>query len=373
MKLLAATAALLFASAQADVYRFPLKRHQKTLKEKADLALGGPTMAKFGEIENLEGESDVVISDYQNAQYYGEIQMGTPGQTFQVIFDTGSSNLWVPNQKFGSHAVYDHTKSSSYVKNGTTFNVRYGSGPVSGYFSSDTVTMGQFSVENQVFAEVNNVKGLGQAYSMGKFDGILGMGWDTISVDGVETPFHNLVQSGKLDDAVFAFYLGNKAPGELIFGGVDQKHFTGTFSYVPLKWEGYWEIAMDSFKVGGKSATTATSAIVDSGTSLLAGPTADVAALAKMVGATKFLNGEYLISCSKPAPDFDITLGGKTYTLTKDDYIIQAGDNMCLWAVIGIDVPAPRGPLWILGDVWMRKFYTKFDYGQKRLGFATST
>jgi hypothetical protein len=36
----------------------------------------------------------VVINDFSNAQYYGPIAVGTPGQVFNVIFDTGSSNLW---------------------------------------------------------------------------------------------------------------------------------------------------------------------------------------------------------------------------------------------------------------------------------------
>merc|ERR1719174_1383091 len=75
------------------------------------------------------GPATVVINDFQDAQYYGLIQMGTPAQDLRVIYDSGSSNLWVSNKKPGvlsSHLYYDHSKSSTYVANGTTFNIMYG-------------------------------------------------------------------------------------------------------------------------------------------------------------------------------------------------------------------------------------------------------
>jgi len=315
------------------------------------------------------------IKDYQNAQYYGSITVGTPGQTFNVIFDTGSANLWVPNHKVGLVGLlkhkYDSSKSSTYVKNGTEFKIMYGSGPVSGIWSDDTVTMGGLTVKKQAFAEVENAGGLGLAYGIGKFDGILGLGWDSISVDGVETPFHNLVDAGELAEPVFAFYLGNQKDGTLVLGGTDKSHYTGDFSYVPLKAEDYWHISLDGVKMNGASQSSCTSAIVDSGTSLLAGPKDDVAKIAKLAGATLIMGKEYTIDCSKDAPDLTFTLGGKDYTLKKEDYVIQSG-SVCLFGMMGIDVPAPRGPLWILGDIFMRKYYTVFDWGNKRIGFATA-
>ena len=326
----------------------------------------------------------IVINDYQDAQYYGPISVGTSAQDMRVIYDTGSSNLWVSDIKPGflsAHKYYDHTKSSTYTKNGTTFHIQYGSGPVSGFYSRDDVHIGSYELKDYLFAEVNNTKGLGPAYGIGHFDGICGMGWDGISVDGVRTPLQALMLSGKMADSVFAFFLGsNGAKGELLIGGVDPDHYTGDFSYAPVQPVvpgrfGYWEIKMDGFAVGGSSATSCTKAIVDSGTSLLAGPTADVKAIAKLVGAKAVLpippfNKEYLIDCDAPGPDIDITIAGKNYTLKKEDYIIKDGPE-CLFAMSGIDVPAPAGPLYILGDVFMRAHYVKFDVGQKRLGFAT--
>merc|ERR1712139_310141 len=230
---------------------------------------------------------------------------------------------------------------------------------------------GGLPAKNQAFAEVENAGGLGLAYGIGKFDGILGLGWDRISVDGVKTPFHNLVEQGGVTTQQFAFYLGNSAPGELVIGGVDQSHYTGDFSYVPLKSEDYWRIAMDDMKISGKSVTSTKTAIVDSGTSLLAGPKADVAAIAKTLGAKSLMGKEWTVDCSATLPDITFTIAGKEYTFNQHEYTISSGST-CLFAMMGIDVPAPNGPLWILGDVFMRKYYTVFDWGNKRVGFATA-
>merc|ERR1712072_858512 len=316
--------------------------------------------------------ADVVIQDYQNAQYYGEITVGTPGQKEMVIFDTGSANLWVPNKKpwLTSHNIYDHSKSSTYVKNGTVFKIQYGSGPVSGVYSRDTVTVGSFDLKNYLFAEVDNTKGLGLGYRLGKFDGILGLGWDSISVDHVPTPMKALIDSAQLEKPVFGFYLGNNAPGELIFGGVDSKHVSGDFSYVPLSSEGYWQVDLQGVTLGSDSVSQTKSAIVDSGTSLLAGPTAEIKAIAAKLGASVILGKEYTVDCSKDIPNLSFKLGGKEFALTKEDLTLQSSGSTCVLGLMGVDVPAPRGPLWFLGDVFMRKYYVEFDWGNKRLGIA---
>jgi len=245
----------------------------------------------------------------------------------------------------------------------------------------DSVQVGDLEVKDIAFAEITDPSGLGAAFSVGKFDGILGMAWETISVDNLPTVFGQMVNQKLVDQQVFAFYLSSeKNPplpplhkGELIIGGIDSSHYTGELTYEPLTSETYWEITMKGMSLGSKSITTNYKAVLDTGTSILAGPKADVAAVAKMVGAKPFLNGEYTVPCkSIPSlPDLNVQIGARTYTIKPVDYIINDENEICLFGMTGIDIPPPNGPLWILGDVFIRQYYTVFDWGNKRLGFAT--
>jgi len=366
-----ALVALAAAPCAAELARFPLHRRSFTFQEWQDSI--HLSASRLGAKYTAGQTGDIVIQDYQNAQYYGDVQVGTPGQTESVIFDTGSSNLWVPNTRpmLSGKKIYDHTKSSSYKRNGTTFAIQYGSGPVSGVYSSDHVTIGDnLLLRDYTFAEVDKTSGLGLGYRLGKFDGILGLGWDSISVGGVPTPMKALVSSGQLDAPVFAFYLGDQHPGELVFGGVDGKHYTGGFSFVPLSSESYWEVELQGVSVAGESVGDAGKAIVDSGTSLLAGPPAEVQAIAAKLGARSVLGKEFMVSCDAALPDLAFSMGDRAFVLKKDDLILQAAGSQCLLGLMAIDVPPPRGPLWILGDVFMRKYYVQFDWGKARIGIA---
>lgn len=336
-----------------------------------------------------EGKSagyDIIsIHDYQNAQYYGDISIGSTGRKFSVIFDTGSSSLWVPSadcgKSCGVHSKYNHTESTTYHENGQDFRLLYGSGPVSGYLSQDTVVLGDVSLDGYTFGEVTNAKGLGLPYVVGKFDGILGLGWPSLAIDGIEPPFVTMVKRGLVSDSKFAFYLGHedKENGELVLGGYDESHFTGSIKWVPLISETYWQVKLDSLLVGGSNMTKVTKAIVDSGTTFLGAPAKELKALAEKIGAKPFFldTSQYTISCSAipQLPSLDFVMNGKTFSLEANKYVTKVlGIPLvpCLLAFTQIDVPEPLGPLWILGDVFMRQYYSIFDYGNKRMGFATA-
>jgi len=318
----------------------------------------------------------VAVSNFLNAQYFSDISVGTPPQDFKVVLDTGSSNLWVPSQDCGSiacylHSKYDHSSSSTYKKNGSEFAIRYGSGELEGYVSKDTVRIGDLSIKNQDFAEATNEPGL--AFAFGRFDGIMGLGYDTISVNGIVPPFYNMINQGLLDEKVFAFYLGGTDDeSEAIFGGIDESHYTGKMTKIPLRRKAYWEVDLDAITFGGQTAEIdSTGAILDTGTSLIALPTTLAELLNKEIGAKKSYNGQYTVECNKrdSLPDLTFTLSGYNFSITSYDYILEV-QGSCVSAFMGFDIPEPAGPLAILGDAFLRKWYSVYDLENNAVGLA---
>lgn len=327
---------------------------------------------RFNNTNGLFSQTSVVLNNYLNSEYYGTITLGNPPQSFEVIFDTGSSNLWVPSGTCDSSCSkknkYLSKKSVSYSPNGTVFNIEYGSGPVSGFLSTDTLNIGNVKLENVTFAEITTASGLGNTYSLGKFDGIFGLAFDSISVDSIETPFHKMVDQRLVTKKIFSFYFGNDENGVLTIGGFDSTKFVGEINFIPLIQETYWKIKLDNIYVNGKYFGKGESAIVDTGTSLITGPSFYIQQLASELGIRKFL-GQYVTDCNKKLADINITINGETYSLSSKDYLIQ-DNGICIFGFMELDIPPPNGPLWILGDVFIRKFYTVFDYGNYQVGFA---
>jgi len=323
----------------------------------------------------------VPVSNFLNAQYFSEITIGTPPQTFKVVLDTGSSNLWVPSSECGSIACYLHTKydsssSSTYKKNGTSFEIRYGSGSLSGFVSEDVMTIGDLEIKDQIFAEATEEPGL--AFAFGRFDGILGLGFDTISVNKIPPPFYKAVEQGLLDDSVFAFYLGNADDegdeSEAVFGGVNKDHYTGKVTEIPLRRKAYWEVDLDAITFGDSTAELEnTGVILDTGTSLIALPSTLAELLNKEIGAKKGYNGQYTVECEKrdSLPDLTFTLSGYNFSITPYDYILEV-QGSCISSFMGMDFPEPVGPLAILGDAFLRKWYSIYDLGKGTVGLAAS-
>ncbi|KAK9665871.1 hypothetical protein RND81_14G142100 [Saponaria officinalis] len=438
-----------------------------------------------------DGDGGIIeLKNYLDAQYFGEIGIGTPPQKFTVIFDTGSSNLWVPSSKcyFSIacflHHKYNARRSTSYTKKGKKAAIHYGTGSISGYFSQDHVTVGDLVVENQDFIEATREPSI--TFVAAKFDGILGLGFQEISVGDAVPVWYNMVNQGLVKEPVFSFWLSRDADeevgGEIVFGGVDPAHYKGEHKWVPVSRKGYWQFDVDDVLVDGETTgfcAGSCSAIADSGTSLLAGPTAVIAQINHAIGATGIVSmecktvvseygqqildlllseaqplkicsqiglctfdgkqsvsmgietvvdagaekssggvhdamcvacemsvvwmqnqlkqnetverildyanqlcdrlpspmGASAIDCSSLSslPSVSFTIAGKTFDLSPEHYVLKVGEGdvaQCISGFSALDVPPPRGPLWILGDIFMGKYHTVFDYGNLRIGFA---
>nr|XP_025847224.1 renin isoform X2 [Vulpes vulpes]XP_025847225.1 renin isoform X3 [Vulpes vulpes] len=362
---------------------------RESLKERGvDVARLGAEWNQFTKrLSSGNSTSPVVLTNYLDTQYYGEIGIGTPPQTFKVIFDTGSANLWVPSTKCSPlytaceiHCLYDSSESSSYMENGTTFTIRYGSGKVKGFLSQDMVTVGGITV-TQTFGEVTELPLI--PFMLAKFDGVLGMGFPAQAVGGVTPVFDHILSQGVLKEDVFSVYYSRNSKnshllgGEVILGGSDPQYYQGNFHYVSVSKTGSWQIKMKGVSV--RSATLVCEegcmVVVDTGASYISGPTSSLRLLMDTLGAQELSTNEYVVNCNQvpTLPDISFHLGGRAYTLTSVDYVLQdpyGNEDLCTLALHGLDVPPPTGPVWVLGASFIRKFYTEFDRHNNRIGFA---
>uniref|UniRef100_A0A8R1YA18 Peptidase A1 domain-containing protein n=1 Tax=Pristionchus pacificus TaxID=54126 RepID=A0A8R1YA18_PRIPA len=96
---------------------------------------------------NFSVKALAIVNDYEDAEYIGNITIGTPGQVFEVILDTGSANLWVPDVTCGdgpdglctNKHLFHSSESTTYAKNGKYFTISYGTGAAKGFLGQDTV------------------------------------------------------------------------------------------------------------------------------------------------------------------------------------------------------------------------------------------
>jgi len=367
--------AVCVASASA-LYRFPLKKSSKIHQSIADnntaMAAGNEKLTNFG-----------------NTEYYGEISIGTPAQSFQVVFDTGSSITWVPGKDCQSagcraHKKFDCQQSSTCQTTENAMKLTYGTGKMDGRMIYDKFCFGtdnSLCLEKQPFLE--SVEEPGATFAMSKFDGLVGMGYDALAAKGMTTPFTQLMKSDKCEEKVFAFWLnkqgnnGEQAGGEMTLCGMDSNHYNGDLLYVPVTRKAYWQFTVDTIEVNAEKFSTHFEAIADTGTSLITGPTEIVDRLNKAIDAYKNpMNGQWMVDCKniEKMPEITFKIAGKKFTLTADQYVMKVKPIatmdviLCLSGFTGVDMP--QGPMWILGDVFISQYYTVFDQGKDRIGFA---
>lgn len=369
---------IVVAAAGNDVVHIPLTHQPKTLLQFHQQAKQRAMHGNRLRDSLRDGMPHIPISDVQDLEYYGEVDVGSPPQKFFTIYDTGSANLWVPSKKCTNcnqgGRLYDATESSTYASNGKELELSYGKGSCKGFLSNDDVIMAGLTISNCTFGEVTSIAV--DAFGNRPFDGILGLGLPGTAADGVTPPMEMLVSEGKLAHNVFAFYLstGEMHNSMLTLGGTDDSYHAETFHYAPLVSQnnGYWMVSASDVKLGGASTGACDGSngclmVVDTGTSIFVGPPKDMDSIIKQVGTVS-------ADCSNTAtlPTITLTFNGKDFDLGPDFYVVRVKDEntgqiQCESGLASMDIGMP---LWILGDPFLRKYYTVWDADQMRVGFA---
>ncbi|KAK7869324.1 hypothetical protein R5R35_012885 [Gryllus longicercus] len=330
----------------------------------------------------------VALFKYMDSEFYGIAQFGHPGQPFKMVFDTTWGNTWVPSSKCSwlsppcfLHKKYNSKASSTYYPNGTTFKIDFGStGILKGFLSTDEFNIAHTTVKNITFAEAVNIP---MTFAMSKADGVLGLGFSSISVDGVTPIFYSLLQQGAIAQPVFSFYFNrdhtSERGGNLILGGSEAKHYNGSFTYFTVTERGYWKIKMDRMEVdtGKKTVGECVSGcdvILDTSTITIRVPNKTAKKLNDLFDATSEWLGRTRVPCNliPKFPPLSFVFAEKYFIVESHVYIQKVnvlGVTFCLSPFVAWDFNSTR-ETWVIGGAFMSQYYTEFDLGKNRVGFA---
>ena len=305
--------------------------------------------------------------DNGDLEYLVPVQIGTPAQTLNLDFDTGSSDLWVFSNQLASssqsgHHIYTPSKSSSAtVASGQSWSITYGDGSSSsGNVYFDKVVIGGLTVAKQA---VEAAKKVSSQFVSSANDGLVGLAFssiNTVTPTKQKTWFDNIKSS--LDKPLFTADLKHNAVGSYLFGGIPSAAKTVNYASVDSS-QGFWSFSTSVSGVGSFST------IADTGTTLILGSDDLINSYYANVQSAYYDDNEggVLFKCTETLPAFTFTVGSGKITVP-GSYINYAADTggYCYGGI----QPAGNIPFSIWGDVALKAAYVVFDAGSTRVGWA---
>lgn len=392
---------------------------------KADINPGKPFLVPLHR-ETVPVLKDGKVISYK-AAYSGAISVGGPKpQEFSVVFDTGSGHVILPSVGCKSdtclaHRRYNMSKSSKAValnadsepvpanEEGDEVQIGFGTGSVTGGFVRESICLGQtaskankksqeIEVPCSLMSVVVAVEMSAQPFESFKFDGIFGLGLDSLALSNQFSFFSRVwaQNSGGFQTSPhFAMYLGDNEKGEnseIAVGGYNSERLSGSLSWAPVAAPklGFWNIKIRSVRIGNTSVLNCKKgnckAIVDTGTSHLGVPQNSYDALQDMLSQVASADTQDCRVVKAPAltielHDFTLTLGPEDYMrplpLPEPIEHVTSGSlstHSCQPKVMPVNMKKPLGPnLFILGEPVLHRYYTVFDWKEKRVGFGLAS
>jgi len=316
--------------------------------------------------------------------YYGRVAVGSPPQEFQVVFDTGSGNLIVPGSECSSKACTVHNRWE--FRNSTTaqqvncdgtsvpsgsladqITITFGTGEIIGDCFSDKICVGSACSTGALI--VSTEESLQPFASFG-FDGVLGLARSSMAQTSAFSLVERLIASQTLHQAMFAVFMSDSdhEESEVTFGGYKTEHMASELFWVDVqKSSGYWEVEIGdiTFDALTQHLCRECKVAVDTGTSMLAGPSDVINKLSLKLGVKS--------DCSNydSLPKLGFIVGNRILDLSPKEYVNRQGDS-CSVTLMKLDVPPPKGPLFIFGIPFLQKYYTVYDSSNDKVGFAVA-
>lgn len=310
------------------------------------------------------------MANAQNTQYSAEFGIGAI--KMQGIFDTGSFELLVLSEKCEhcSKTPYDAEKSPTFHPNGTVVQHVFGSGPCLSMKGYEQISVGPLNALNMTFYEIvqHNIPVFEQA----SFTAIVGLG------DGPNEEDKSLLQMFDVNEFSICLQRESGKPGWITWGGELNEEQKKKAIALPVMGDHHWGVHMTGLGVAGKPVTCADGcgAILDSGTSLIAAPTAALMALSMVLPpiAEDCSNLDTLPDLVFMINGHEMALPPEAYVLRMKGTIVEAKSvwdilyfkpkvmklDQCMPAFMQIDRTTQFGPLWILGMPFFRFFHTTF-------------
>ncbi|KAJ2378690.1 hypothetical protein H4S02_007297, partial [Coemansia sp. RSA 2611] len=289
-----------------------------------------------------------ILTNVKDYYYYGYIGVGNPPQKFSVVFDTGSSNIWVPGEACASdacteHRRFDHAASTTFQTGAQKIQIQYGTGFIAGDIGADTVQVaGSLVLHNQSFA-MTSLEDKTFEMPRSQFDGLFGLGFTGGAEGHVRSPVDTMLQQNILGEPLFGIKLfrgSQRGNGEITFGSYDHA-YAKSLEWIDVYGDIFWATTMEGIFYGDEpqnylygadkvsaasgalsaeeKARASRKALLDTGSSLIYGDPFSLAAMSTRIGANP-LSGELPCSALASLKPFHFVLGGKRFSMAPEEY-----------------------------------------------------
>merc|ERR1719163_699993 len=246
--------------------------------------------------------------------------------------------------------------------------ITFGTGHITGQCVEDRTCLGRLCSRGAFIASTDESR---HPFASFTFDGVLGLALDNMSQGPKFSLMSRLTERKQLVKPIFSVFLSDtdKEHSEITFGDIKPEHMASDFFWVDVTRDsGYWEVRIDDIALNDKlqSICEDCRVAVDTGTSQLAGPTDVVDKLTNLLNVAPDC-GNY-----KKLPNVGFVIGGHILNLAPRDYIDNQDGAFCDLALMPLDVPPPKGPLFVFGIPFLQKYYTVYDHEKTQVGFAVA-